>query len=91
VHHIGAGTALTADAGNGPFLTSLRAIAIASTVRLRGVVTLSQRPPCAAQVYVDLNDDHVFKKFKLSELITESKVIVFAPDYLLQVQIQRVV
>jgi hypothetical protein len=37
------------------------------------------------EVYVDLNDEHVFKSFKLSELLTESKVVVYAPDYLLQV------
>lgn len=38
------------------------------------------------QVFVDLNDQHVFKKFKLSELRTESKTVVYFPDYLLQVQ-----
>ena len=38
------------------------------------------------QVYVDLNDEHVFKFFKLSELLTESKVVLFSPHYLLQVQ-----
>ena len=37
------------------------------------------------QVYVDLNDEHVFKMFKLSELITEAKLVFFAPHYLLQV------
>ena len=36
------------------------------------------------QVYVDLNDEHVFKAFKLSELLTESKTVLHAPDYLLQ-------
>lgn len=41
------------------------------------------------QVYVDLNDDHIFKKFKLSQLITESKTVIFAPDFLLQVQSQQ--
>lgn len=35
--------------------------------------------------YIDLNDEHVFKQFKLSELITESKTVVYYPDYLLQV------
>lgn len=38
------------------------------------------------QVFVDLNDEHVFKSFKLSELLTESKTVIYAPDYLLQVQ-----
>jgi hypothetical protein len=38
------------------------------------------------QVYVDLNDEHVFKAFKLSELLTESKTVLHAPDYLLQVR-----
>eukprot|EP00746_Dinoflagellata_sp_MGD_P124033 gnl/MRDRNA2_/MRDRNA2_58642_c0_seq1.p1 gnl/MRDRNA2_/MRDRNA2_58642_c0~~gnl/MRDRNA2_/MRDRNA2_58642_c0_seq1.p1 ORF type:complete len:1612 (+),score=292.79 gnl/MRDRNA2_/MRDRNA2_58642_c0_seq1:504-4838(+) len=37
------------------------------------------------EVFVDLNDEHVFKKFKLSELLTESKTVVYAPDFLLQV------
>jgi len=37
------------------------------------------------EVYVDLNDDHVFKNFKLSELLTESKTVLYFPDYLLQV------
>ena len=37
------------------------------------------------QLIMDLNDDHVFKDCKLSELLTESKTVVFAPDYLLQV------
>lgn len=37
------------------------------------------------EVYVDLNDEHVFKKFKLSDLLTESKTVVYFPDYLLQV------
>jgi len=37
------------------------------------------------EVFVDINDDHVFKKFKLKELLTESKTVLFFPDYLLQV------
>jgi hypothetical protein len=37
------------------------------------------------EVTVDLNDDHVFKKVKLSELLTESKTVIYGPDYLLQV------
>eukprot|EP00931_Biecheleriopsis_adriatica_P048723 TRINITY_DN28156_c0_g1_i1.p1 TRINITY_DN28156_c0_g1~~TRINITY_DN28156_c0_g1_i1.p1 ORF type:complete len:2295 (-),score=500.02 TRINITY_DN28156_c0_g1_i1:122-7006(-) len=38
------------------------------------------------QICIDLNDAHVFKKFKLCELLTESKTVVYFPDYLLQVQ-----
>ena len=38
------------------------------------------------EVFVDLNDEHVFKSFKLSELTTESKVVLYFPDYILQVQ-----
>jgi hypothetical protein len=38
------------------------------------------------QGFVDLNDEHVFKAFKLSELLTESKTVLYAPDYLLQAQ-----
>ena len=41
------------------------------------------------QVYVDLNDEHVFKFFKLSDLLTESKLVLFSPHYLLQVQRQQ--
>jgi hypothetical protein len=37
------------------------------------------------EVLVDLNDEHVFKSFKLSELVTESKTVVYFPDYVLQV------
>ena len=37
------------------------------------------------QAYVDLNDNHVFKQFKLSELLTESKTVFYAPHFLLQV------
>lgn len=38
------------------------------------------------EVFVDLNDDHIFKRYKLSELLTESKTVLFYPDFLLQVQ-----
>ncbi len=38
------------------------------------------------QAFVDANDEHVFKKFKLSELLTESKTVLYFPDYVLQVQ-----
>ena len=38
------------------------------------------------EVFVDMNDEHVFKSFKLSELLTESKTVFYFPDYLLQVQ-----
>ncbi len=41
------------------------------------------------QIVIDLNDEHVFKTCKLSELLTESKTVVFFPDYLLQVQSQQ--
>ena len=34
---------------------------------------------------VDLNDEHVFKTMKLHELLTESKTVLYAPDFLLQV------
>lgn len=37
------------------------------------------------EIIVDLNDEHVFKQFKLSELLTESKTVFFSPNYLLQV------
>lgn len=37
------------------------------------------------EIYVDLNDEHVFKSFKLRELLTESKTVIYFPDYLLQV------
>jgi hypothetical protein len=37
------------------------------------------------EVFVDLNDEHVFKAYKLSELLTESKTVLYFPDYLLQV------
>lgn len=37
------------------------------------------------EVFVDLNDDHVFKRYKLSQLLTESKTVLFYPDFLLQV------
>jgi hypothetical protein len=37
------------------------------------------------EVFVDLNDEHCFKSFKLSELLTESKTVLHFPDFLLQV------
>jgi hypothetical protein len=37
------------------------------------------------ETFVDLNDEHVFKDFKLSELLTESKTVVYFPDFILQV------
>ena len=37
------------------------------------------------EVLLDLNDEQVFKQMKLSELLTESKTVLYAPDYLLQV------
>ena len=37
------------------------------------------------ELFLDLDDQHVFKEFKLSELITESKTVVYFPDFLLQV------
>jgi len=37
------------------------------------------------ELYVDLNDDPQFRKSKLSELLTESKVVVYFPDYMLLV------
>ena len=37
------------------------------------------------EVFIDLNDEHVFKSLKLSELLTESKTVLYFPDYLLQV------
>lgn len=37
------------------------------------------------EIFVDLNDETSFKQYKLSELLTESKTVVFYPDYLLQV------
>ena len=39
----------------------------------------------SVQIYVDLNDEHVFKKVRLSELRTESKTVLYFPDYLMQV------
>jgi hypothetical protein len=41
------------------------------------------------EIFVDLNDERVFKTFKLTELLTESKVVVYFPDYLLQVHDRR--
>jgi hypothetical protein len=37
------------------------------------------------EVYLDLNDEHVFKSKRISELLTEAKVVSYYPDYLLQV------
>ena len=37
------------------------------------------------EAYVDLNDDNQFKESKLSALLTESKTVMYFPDYLLQV------
>ena len=37
------------------------------------------------ELFLDLDDQHVFKEFKLSELITDSKTVVYFPDFLLQV------
>lgn len=37
------------------------------------------------EFFLDLNDDHVCKKSKLSELLTDSKTVINYPDYLLQV------
>jgi hypothetical protein len=41
------------------------------------------------QIYIDLNDEHCFKVYKLCELLTESKTVVYFPDYLLQTQSQQ--
>jgi len=38
------------------------------------------------EIYVDLNDEHVFKSFKLAALLTESKTVVYSPFYRLQLQ-----
>ncbi len=37
------------------------------------------------EIFVDLNDEPDFRRSKLSELITESKVVVYFPDYMLLV------
>lgn len=37
------------------------------------------------ELYCDLNDDPAFRQSKLSDLVTESKVVVYFPDYLLLV------
>jgi hypothetical protein len=37
------------------------------------------------ELYCDLNDDPNFRQSKLSDLVTESKVVVYFPDYLLLV------
>jgi len=44
---------------------------------------------CSDQLYVDLNDDHVFKQFYFHEVLGESKTVLFFPDYRLQVTSQR--
>lgn len=35
--------------------------------------------------FVDLNDEHAFKEYRLCELLGESKTVIYYPDYLLQV------
>lgn len=37
------------------------------------------------ELYIDLNDDPKFRSNKLSELLSESKVVVYFPDYMLLV------
>ena len=37
------------------------------------------------ELYVDLNDDVAFEEKKLSEILTESKIVLYFPDYLLLV------
>jgi hypothetical protein len=37
------------------------------------------------EVFIDANDEHVFKVQKLSDLLTESKTVIHFPDYLLTV------
>jgi hypothetical protein len=37
------------------------------------------------EIFVDLNDEPRFRTAKLNELITESKVVVYFPDYMLLV------
>ncbi len=37
------------------------------------------------EIFVDTNDEHTFKSYKLTELLTESKTVFYYPDYLLQV------
>uniref|UniRef100_A0A7S1C0Z4 Uncharacterized protein n=1 Tax=Corethron hystrix TaxID=216773 RepID=A0A7S1C0Z4_9STRA len=39
----------------------------------------------SVEVGVDLNDEHVFKRQRLNDLLTESKTVLHYPDYLLQV------
>ena len=41
------------------------------------------------QIFGGLNDEHCFKMFKLSDLLTESKTVVHFPDYLLQTRNQQ--
>ena len=33
------------------------------------------------QIIIDLNNEHVFEKFKLNELTPESKTVIYFPDY----------
>ena len=40
----------------------------------------------SVQSFIDLNDEHVFKKVRLNELRTESKTVLYYPDYLMQVR-----
>lgn len=37
------------------------------------------------EIITDLNDEHVFKSYALSELLTESKTVLYGPHFLLQV------
>ena len=37
------------------------------------------------EIFVDLNDRHCFKQLKLSELLSESKTVLYYPKFLLQV------
>ena len=48
------------------------------------LLTLSPPPPSLTQVFVDLNDEHVFTKRKLFDMLTESKTVLYFPDFLLQ-------
>ena len=41
------------------------------------------------EVFIDANDEHVFKEFRLDTLCSESKTVLYAPDYLLQVSEQE--
>ena len=37
------------------------------------------------ECFVDLNDEHAFQTSHLNDLVTESKVTFYHPDYVLQV------